>query len=156
MISSGTDWFTHLGRLGFFPKAALLMGALGICLLPVASLAFAWNGHAGLMAAAAACCVCLIAGLNGLGLCALLNRRSQTSPLIGLLAGMLVRMGIPLVLLLVMASGSHPLIDAGFAYYLIGLYQVMLLVEVILIVPRAPTMALPGRRTGDASNGTSR
>jgi hypothetical protein len=133
---SGTAWFSHNGRLGFISKATILSCALGVSLLPFAVLAFAWGGRSGVISAVAACAVCLVAGLNGLGLSVFFQSRANPSPFTGLLASMLVRMGLPLGLVLVLVVQSHPLLESGFVYYLIAFYQVMLFVELMLIVPR--------------------
>lgn len=140
MTPSGTAWFGHLRPLGFCTKMAVLAGALGLSFLPVAVIAFTIHGNAGIVAASIACFACLMAGLNGLGIATLFSKQFSATPII---AGTLVRMGLPLLLVLALVITSHPLLNSGFAYYLIAFYQVMLFIELMLIVPSSvmPTNA---------------
>ena len=140
---SWNSWHKRLANLGTIAKAAVLCGALTICLLPALGIAYSIGASTGLTAALAAFAVCLVAGLNGLFIASFLQSRCGSSGAVsGMLAGMLVRMGLPLLLLIVMVVKSHPLLDGGFAYYLIGFYQVMLFVEVLLTLPRTSRAAL--------------
>ena len=131
------NWHHRLARLSPYAKAAVLCGALLICGVPLLSIALFLNGPSGVIAASIACAVCLVSGLNGLVVATYLERRMGSYGVMSsMLAGMLIRMGMPLLLLLAMVIKSHPLLDSGFAYYLIAFYQAMLFVEVILIAPR--------------------
>ena len=136
MTPSGTASNGHRRPLGFHSKLAILTGALVLACLPIGAVAFHLHGDAGIIAAAVACLTCLVAGLNGLGIAALLKNQSSAVPV---LAGMLVRMALPLILVLALAITSHPLLDSGFGYYLIAFYQVMLFVELLLIKASPPT-----------------
>ena len=139
MTPSGNAWFGHRRPLGFCSKMAVLTGALAISFLPVAWVAFSIYGRAGGISAIAAWSACLIAGLNGLGIATLLSRRS---PAVAVLGGMFVRMGLPLLFVLVLVLQSHPLLESGFAFYLIAFYQVMLFVELLLILPDRRQIAM--------------
>ncbi len=140
---SWNSWHKRLANLGTIAKAAVLCGALTICLAPALGIAYAAGASTGVTAALTAFAICLVAGLNGLFITSFLQSRlSRFGVMGGMLAGMAVRMGMPLLLLIVMVIKSHPLLDGGFAYYLIGFYQVMLFVEVLLIVPRTSRTAL--------------
>ena len=144
MTPSGTAWISRHRPLGFSAKVAVLAGALALSFIPAAIVAFALVGVPGIVSAAIACSVCLLAGLNGLGVAALFSKRSSAAPV---LAGMLVRMGLPLMLILALVITSHPLLDSGFAYYVIAFYQVMLFVELLLIVPLGGSAERCGQQT---------
>ena len=136
MIPSGTAWFTQIGRLGFLAKALILVGALLVLAIPTSAIAYAAYGNSGLMAALLAGGVCLAAGVNGLAISALFASRPTADAFAGVMAGMLVRMGLPLILMLVLVVKSHPCLESGFAWYLVAFYQVMLFIELLLCLPR--------------------
>ncbi len=169
MTPSLFAWHQRLGRLGILAKAAVLCGALLIALGIALGIAFSLGGNPAAIAALAAWGICLVAGLKGLAIAEWSRRRSGISKnsasqniasensidsgtlassatgshaFNGMLLGMFVRMGLPLLLLLALVVKSHPLLDAGFAFYLIGFYQVMLLMEVLLITQPAETRTL--------------
>jgi len=143
-------WQQRIASLGVLSKGLVLTGALTAAMLPVVVMALARIGWTGASAALAAYGTCLLAGIQGLLVAAVLQRRSShQGALLELLAGMLVRMGVPLLVLIALVVKAHPLIDSGFGYYLIGFYQVMLFVEVMLIVPTEnPPMMTRGRYAG--------
>lgn len=144
MTPSRNAWHERLANLGSFAKAAVLCGALCVLALPMIAIAFALQGQLGVWAALAAMGVCLVAGLHGLLAAGYLQRRcGNYGALVGMFAGMSIRMGMPLLLLLALVLKSHPLLSGGFAYYLIGCYQAMLFVEVLLLLPRTRRAAMP-------------
>jgi Na+/proline symporter len=133
-----SGWLEQLGRLGHLSKAVVLCVTLCVILLPSAAIGYMASGSTGVLAATIAFAVCLAAGLNGLAISALFRRsESPFAALSGMLVGMLVRMGMPLLLILALVIKSHPLLDGGFVYYLITFYQVMLFVELMLVTPHA-------------------
>ena len=135
MIPSGTAWFGNR-PLGLMSKAVVLAAALLLCFLPLAVLAYLTLGMGGLTAAALAGMICLVAGLNGLGVSSvLMNLMTPQTHYSAVLAGTFVRMGLPLALFLFMTVKEHALLESGFAYWLIAFYQVMLFVEVVLLLP---------------------
>jgi hypothetical protein len=84
------------------------------------------------MAAAVALLFCLVGGLMGLVIGDLF--RGPAQPLVPLLLSMLCRMGVPLGLFLLVYRRGGTLANAGFAYYLIGFYLLMLLVDSVMTV----------------------
>ena len=90
--------------------------------------AFLIGSYQGLTAALLAFSVCLIAVFTNriFSLLVFGNRLAPTYTLIG----MLLRMGLPLGLCMALALTQSPLLDQGFAYYLIASYLIVLTVDV--------------------------
>ncbi len=91
------------------------------------------GNRTGLFAAAAAGGVCLLAAWTALGVSELLRRPQHMLALV--LAGMMIRMGIPLAAALAVYFSGGPLADAGFLYYLVVFYPITLTVETFLSWP---------------------
>jgi hypothetical protein len=80
--------------------------------------------------------ICLIAGCLALAATFLGNR--WNSPVQGVLAGMLFRLGLPLVGLVVLPKLEQPSIPPGVAGTILGVYLVALIVETALALRMAP------------------
>jgi hypothetical protein len=109
---------------------ALAAIALGSGLL--SPIAFHFTGATGLMALAVAaicCCLGVVAGR-----CAQLAFRKPESLVPRVLAGMLLRMGVPLGAALSVQLRGGPLAEAGFVYYVLMFYMLTLGVETVLWV----------------------
>ena len=117
-----------LFRAAFLAVVAVLAAAV---ILP---LGWAISGNrTGLFAGAAAGGVCLLAAWTALGLSEPLRRPMYM--LAQLFVGMLIRMGIPLAAALAVYFRGGPLADAGFLYYVVLFYPVMLVAETFLVLP---------------------
>ena len=109
-----------------------MLGALAI-VLPIG-----WKlSHSllGIKAGAAAAGICLLGGWVGIAVSSQIS--SADHLLARIWAGILVRMGIPLVAALVVHFSGDPLADAGFLYYIMAFYPVMLISEVLFTLPDA-------------------
>jgi hypothetical protein len=92
------------------------------------------NNPFGLTAGLAAAGGCLLAAYLALGICDRFRRPEHVLAFV--LVGMAIRMGIPLVSALVVVFLGRPLADAGYFYYLMVFYPVMLAAETALALPR--------------------
>ena len=110
----------------------------------VAPVANAVSGPAGLAAAAVAAGLCLTGA--GLALAASRRFREPDNAWQGVLIGMLLRMGVPLLSALPIQFCGGRLAEAGVLVYLVVFYPVTLFVETALSVPLKDR-----QRHGDAS-----
>jgi hypothetical protein len=113
---------------------------LGVLLAPVALLvaAVCQRGFSGqsLAAAAIAGGVCWLAAALALGATVLGNR--CRSPVQGVLAGMLFRMGLPLASLVVLPKLGGPFAASGVATTILGVYLAALVIETVLALKMVP------------------
>ena len=116
------------GRLFWLVAAGLL---LALALLPTG---WATHGWSGLGASALALGVCFFGALAAF--CVSAAMQGPTRAMVSLLLGMSLRMGVPLASALVVEIRGGPLAGAGFVYYLLLSYLVMLGVETVLSLPR--------------------
>jgi hypothetical protein len=126
-------WFARLRRRGAVTRSAVLVGAVLLVYAGVAPVAGMLSGPAGLAAAAVAAGLCL-----GGGLVALLTARRSADPsgaMLGVLTGMLVRIGVPLFSGLAIQVHGGRLAQAGLLVYLVVFYPVTLWVETALSLP---------------------
>ncbi len=115
-------------------RAAFLGAVMLIAAGIILPLGWAVSGNrTGLLAGAAASGVCLLAAWTALCLGEPLRKPQHLVALV--VAGTLVRMGIPLVAALAVFFRRGPLADAGFLYYLILFYPVTLTAETFLSLP---------------------
>lgn len=84
------------------------------------------------MAALAAGTVCLVSGLGALAVGRVFH--SPQTMVHGVLLGMMIRMALPLAVCLVVYVQGGVLADHGMAFFLLGIYPLMLLVETVLSV----------------------
>jgi hypothetical protein len=132
-------WFSGLrGHSLLFRTAVLGLVPLPV-LLAIAPIAVHYAGIAGLAAAAVAAVLCLAGACPALVIC---NRlRKPNEALAGLLAGTLVRMGVPLMFGLAIHFCGGPLAEAGLIYYLLIFYLVTLAAGTVLALPVKPKPA---------------
>jgi hypothetical protein len=117
---------------------ALAAAVLAAAILPTA----AWlDGRAGVAAAAAAGAICAIGASLALAISHLLRGPALVLP--GLLLAMTARSGLPLLLAIVIQFRGGPLAEAGFLYYLLVFYFVILSVETVLSLPRPLAASRP-------------
>lgn len=115
-------------------RAALLGLVVVVVCAAVAPVAWWLSGPLGLAAAAAAAGVCLLGAVLALVVSHLLG--GPKAALYGLLFGMALRMGIPLVFAVTIHLKGGVLARSGFLYYLILFYPVTLGVETALSLPK--------------------
>jgi hypothetical protein len=97
-----------------------------------ASIAFRLSGEWGFWAATVAAGLCLASAEAALLILALLQ--GPNLALYGVLIGMLVRMGVPLIAGGVIYLVNQPLASAGLLYYVLIFYLATLVVETVLIL----------------------
>ncbi len=100
-----------------------------IAILTLLLLAFLLESYQGLTAASLAFAVCLFAVFMNRSLILFLPG-NRITPAHCTLIGMLLRMALPLGLCMVLAVKQSPLLDQGFAYYLIISYLIVLIADV--------------------------
>jgi len=125
-------WIRWESSGGIVAQAAWLGAAVLVVLAIAGPLIAHWGGGAGMMAAAAAGGACWAGAAAGLAI----GRLFAPNVFAALLAGMLVRMGVPLGFAVVILIGGGHLAQAGFLYYLLLFYPVTLIVETALSIPR--------------------
>ncbi len=127
------SWFAKLRRRGAAVRSVVLVGAVLLVYAGVAPVAGMLSGPVGLAAAAVAAGLCL-----GGALLALLTARRSADPssaMLGVLIGMLMRMGVPLFSGLAIQVHGGRLAQAGLLVYLVVFYPVTLFVETALTLP---------------------
>ena len=138
-------WLARLRDRGLGTQTAVLTAAVLLVYALVAPVAVSLSGAAGLAAAAVAAALCLTAAVLALVVCR--RFRGPDHTLQSILAGMLLRMGIPMAVGFFLQMQGGPLAEAGVMVYLVVFYPVTLFVETALLLPSASRPA--GRR--DAS-----
>jgi hypothetical protein len=89
-----------------------------------------------LLVAAMAGLICWVAGATALAITAVTTRFG--TPVHGVLLGMLLRMGLPLIAIIAFSQGDRPLASAGLAPTTLGVYLVSLVFETLLTVRMVP------------------
>ena len=120
------------------PIGTLLLGALVI--LPVA---YAASGPAGLFAALWATALCLMSGTLSLLASTAVSRAS--TPLGGLLVGIMVRMALPLAVVMAIYHRGGWLVAAGMIYYVLVFYMITLAAETWIAVGQVGGVASASR-----------
>jgi hypothetical protein len=132
---------------GFWPRCGILVGSVVLVALVAGPLAHRFHGWDGLIGMSLAAAVCLAGSAAALVMAAVL--RGPNLSLVALLAGIFLRMGLPLVLALVVHHQGGPLAAAGTVYYLLLFYLVTLIVETGL------SLSLPQDRLDDQARQTA-
>lgn len=130
-------------------RLGMLVGASVLGLAMFGPLAFHLHGPRGVQAALLAALVCT-AGAAGALLVALAMTQPLHAPLV-MLAGMMLRMGLPLGAALLVQTNGGSLAEAGFAYYILAFYFVCLAVEIPLSLPGANRTAEQASKSIKAS-----
>lgn len=128
-----TSRLVRLQRAGFLVQSAVLAAAVVVASTPLVLLGYGICGQIGGVAALVAAWLCFLGAEVALVVCHLL--RPTPFRQFGFLAGMLPRMGIPLVFGLFFCVTVPPVAKAGLMLYLIALYPVVLTVETIESLP---------------------
>lgn len=135
-------WFTSLRRRGFTAQSAVLLATVLAVYGLVAPVAGSVSGPVGLAVAAIAAGLCLLGAGLALAACRLFGRPEHA--LHALLAGMLLRMGVPLGFALALQVRGGPVAEAGLLVYLVVFYPVTLFVETALSLPNGDRPQHPG------------
>lgn len=111
--------------------AACLIGVVLFALIPAAWYAHGQHGQSGMFAVALAAVVCGGSGLIALILSSVFAG-APNGAVVGLLFGMLFRMGVPLVAGTILAGRGGPLAEAGVFGWIVVFYLITLLTETLL------------------------
>lgn len=127
----------RLGSCDLPHRAALLTVVLTGYLAVVAPIAWLLADRSGLVAAVVATVICLAAACFALLLTTLVAPPEK--PTAHVLVGMAVRMGLPLFACLLVTQGAQQLVNAGFVWYLLGAFLLVLLLETLMAVGQLQT-----------------
>jgi len=145
-----------LGKLSFVARQLLLVATMAVVALVIVPWAYLQAGWSGLVTALVAGGVCCVCSCVCLGLFEILRKRQQV--LEAMLAGMILRMGLPLGLcLLARAAGQGVWKDtlfgemsrAGLIYYVLSFYLATLAAETLLVVAVTQNPEAGGRRLSE-------
>lgn len=139
-----------LGNWGIGPRSALLTLAGLATWAAVAPVAWKLSGTVGLRSAGLAAASCWAGAMPALVVSLTFYRLKQ--PLPGLLLGLFFRMSIPLGIGLIVQLRHGVLAQAGFVYYLLVFYPVMLAVEVYLTLPKRSVPGPPSKTDQDPAS----
>jgi hypothetical protein len=120
---------------------ALLAASVLPAALVVAAIACGGFSSQSLVCAAIGGGICWIAA--ALALAATFFGNRYHAPVPGVLAGMIFRMGLPLVALVAISKLADPLAASGVTNTILGVYLVALVVETLLAVRMVPTQVVP-------------
>jgi len=129
--SRATIW-NSIGRLGFASRSAMLASSSFLIWVVSAAIGYKFSGDSGLIAATLAGVVCLVA--SELALIVLQLLRDPKLVLHGVVIGMMIRMGLPLLVGGFLQLNNQGLANAGLLYYVLVFYLATLLVETALVV----------------------
>ena len=116
-------------------RAFTLVGALILVGMASIPIAYRTDGTNGLLAAGVAAAIVLLAGMGALAVNEFCRSPEMVIPRV--LGSMMLRMGVPLAAAMAIHYRGGPITDAGFIYYLLAFYFVMLVVETIITLPTA-------------------
>jgi hypothetical protein len=142
-------WLGNLQNRGVAVRAALLGAAVMVALAIVAPVGICLCGAGAMAAATVAACLCLAGAGSALIVSA--PFRGPQHALTGLLLGMALRMGIPLIVGLALQIRGGPLVKAGLLYYLLVFYAVTLAVETALSLPPRRRPASPTQASSNVA-----
>ena len=140
-------WLAKMRKRGLWARVGLLSLVVFLGFFAISPLVGWLQGKIGLLAAGVAAGVCLLAGGVTLGVCSLF--RTPGTQWIGVMAGMIPRMAIPLEFALLFRWWQGPLTEAGVIHYLVAFYLLTLAVETMLSLPEIEVQK-PSRGTKDS------
>lgn len=132
IVSTTAKLWDGLGRLSLPARAALLGVWLIVVWAAIAPISLRMHEEMGFLAATLAAGICLVSAELALLIWEFL--RAPALALYGVLVGMLVRMGLPLIIGGALHLANKPLADAGLLYYVLVFYLATLIVETVLIL----------------------
>lgn len=115
-------------------RCSALAGVVGAVVALALPLCLRFGGAAAALTMCVAAIVCLVAGVFAFGLAELF--RAPESAALGVVAGMVVRMAIPLGLCMLAYAVSPAAARGGFVFYLMGFYALTLVVETWIAICR--------------------
>ncbi|MFP6614176.1 MAG: hypothetical protein VB835_17840 [Pirellulales bacterium] len=126
-------------------RVGLLIAAVLFSYFLVAPVAWLISGRVGLLAAAVAAGLCVVAALVAL----LVNFffHGPALALHSMVAGMMLRMGIPLAVGMVLHQKVELLATHGMLYYMVVFYFISLATEVVLTLPAVLPSGLEIRKS---------
>ena len=127
MVKAKLNAPTPVGHRGHF-RGFVGIG-LSVSLVMLLSAAAMFGGYQSLTAAFLAFNVCALAVIANRVL-VLLFFKNRLAPAYCTLSGMLLRMALPLSLCLLLAWKQSPMLEAGFGYFLIASYLIVLAIDV--------------------------
>jgi hypothetical protein len=133
------DRSANLSATSLVVACAGLVALLTIAGCGLGAVAYYRSGPTGILAAAIACGICMATGCLALAIGFYGQKLGQGAQ--GVLAAMLVRMGVPLVSGIALQRLSPPLAEAGVFPLVLGNYLFMLVVETALSLRFVPTSA---------------
>lgn len=135
----------YVRRLGVTARGGLLIAAVLFSYFLVAPVAWLISGRVGLLAAAVAAGLCVVAALVAL----LVNFffHGPALALHSMVAGMMLRMGIPLAVGMVLHQKVELLATHGMLYYMVVFYFISLATEVVLTLPAVLPSGLEIRKS---------
>jgi len=131
------SWINRIGSWKFPTRAAFLSALYAVYLLVISPIAWLLDGVAGLTALGFATFVCFVAGL--LALVATPGMVPADRPAVHAVLGMGLRMSLPLVVCLMVTQREPGMVDAGFAWYLVGAFMIGLLIETAMSLGQLTT-----------------
>ena len=136
MIGLQASWGEEVVRTSLAARGAQLLALMALSFAVISPLAYYLSGAQGLAASAVAAGTCLVAGVGALTLASLFPGRNTVA--VGVLAGGLVRMAVPLVVVLVVYTRGGMLVEAGMVYYMLAYYFIALIVETGMVLRQFP------------------
>lgn len=139
--------FRSLRRRGLAGQSAVLTAAVLVVYAAVSPVAGYIGGAMGMAAAAVAAGLCLAGAGLALVVCRLF--RDPKRAFQGVLIGMFLRVGVPLLAALGIQAQGGGLAAAGLFVYLLVFYPVVLIVETALSLPPDDRPQRPGDASGN-------
>ena len=123
-----------LGRLGFVAQSGVVAAVVAAVWLLVAPVGYMLAGTAGLMEAAVAAGISLVAAQFALTIGQLF--RGSAAAMCGMVTGMFARMSVGLLVVVAAQQGVPALADATIVLYLLVFYLATLAIETALLVAK--------------------
>jgi len=115
-----------------FAQCGLLAALMAVAFVVCAPLGFCTCGGMGVAAAGAAAAFVLVSSALGLAVGEVLRKPGDA--LLSMLAGMAIRMSLPLAACVIVQLNGGALADAGFVFYVLGFYMIGLAVDTCILV----------------------
>ena len=136
-------------RPASLPWACAVLAAILLAMLPCfAGYGYSTSGVVGVLAAAVALGICLTCGILALCIAAISQKFNQGIQ--GVLGAMFVRMGVPLMALLVLPKIGGPLVAAGVTGMVMAYYLITLAAETWLSLRFVPATKMSGAKNSAA------
>ncbi|OHB78096.1 MAG: hypothetical protein A2W31_13230 [Planctomycetes bacterium RBG_16_64_10] len=127
MNSAGKRGLRRIRATGFVRRVGGLAVVVTASVAVLSPVALWMGGSAGLWAAGAGAAACLAGGISAEVAANWLSHERR--PLAAILAGMLLRMAVPLVALVIVHYHGGVLVQGGMVYYVLAFYLITLMAE---------------------------